>query len=158
MARYVDPLVHNTMLDANLLDEVVAKTSAAVNHIIELDDSGHIYIVLPYTVRDELNHPATPALVRAAANRFIYSVPVELTAPEIASLNRLISEARGNSQRKNVERDLHHIFETGKYGGGHFVTRDDWLLRNAVCIRDLAQVEVVTPEQFVEKVEMAFKR
>ena len=110
MGRYVDPLVHNTMLDANLLDEVVSGMSAAVNRIIELDDSGDdINIVLPYSVRDELNHSATPAAVRAAANRLIYSVPVELTAPEIASLTRLVNEARGNSQRKNVERDLHHI-------------------------------------------------
>ena len=39
-----------------------------------------------------------------------------------------------NHDARNVERDLHHIFETGKYDGGHFVTCDDWLLRNAECI------------------------
>ena len=71
---------------------------------------------------------------------------VELAAPEIANRNRLIEDARGNSKRKNVERDLNHIFDADKYGGGHFVTRDDWLLRNAERIRDLAQVEVVTHE------------
>jgi len=159
MARYVDPLIHNTMLDANILDEVVAQTNAAVNRIIDLDDSGRdLTIVLPYSVRDELNNPATPASVRAAANKFIYSIPVQLTAPEIACLKRLVEEAQGNSQRKNVERDLYHIFETGRHGGGHFVTRDEWLLRNAELIWDLARVEIVTPEEFAEKVEGAFER
>jgi len=154
MARYVDPLVHNTILDANLLNEVVSGRTPTVNRMVVLED---INIVLSYSVREELNRSATPAAVRAAANRFIYSIRVELTPPEIASLNCLINEARGNSQRKNVERDLLHIFETGKNGGGHFVTRDDWLLRNAECIWGLAQVEIVTPEQFEEKVETAFK-
>jgi hypothetical protein len=159
MARKVDPLVHNTMLDANLLDEVVSGTCAAVNRMMELYDSGDdINIVLPYSVRDELNRPATPAAVRTAANRFIYSIRVQLTPPEIANRDRLIEEARGNSKKKNVERDLNHIFEAGKHGGGQFVTRDDWLLRKAERIWDLAQVEVVTPEQFVEKAEVALER
>ena len=111
MARYVDPLVHNTMLDANLLDEVVSGTTPAVNRMVVLEG---INIVLPYSVREELNRPATPAVVRAAANRFIYSIRVELTPPEIARLNCLINEARGNSQRKNVERDLLHILKRAR--------------------------------------------
>ena len=43
--------------------------------MVYLEDIGYIVIVLPSSVRDEVNHPATPAPVRAAANRFIHSVP-----------------------------------------------------------------------------------
>ena len=157
MARYVNPLVFNTMLDGNLLNEVVSGTNAAVSRIIEFRDSGDINIVLPHSVRDEVHHARTPPQVRAAANQFVYSIRVNLTAPEIAIYERLVKEAQGNSQRKNVERDLYHIFETGKYGGGHFVTRDTWLLRNAERVWESAHVEVVTPEQFIEKVEAALQ-
>jgi hypothetical protein len=157
MVRYVDPLFHNTMLDTNLLDEIVSGTHPAVARMVGLNENEEIIIVLPYSVRAELNDPATPAPVRAAASNFIYSIRVQLTATEIARRDRLIKEAQGNSQRKNVDRDLHHIFETGRCGGGHFVTRDAWLLRNAERIWSLAQVEVVTPEQFVEKTELALK-
>lgn len=155
MAKYIDPLIFNTMLDANLLDEVVSGESAAVNRIMELCDSEDLNIVLPYSVRDEVNHPKTLRQVREAANQFIYSIRVELTDPERARYEQLVSEARGKSQRKNVEDDLYHIFESGKYGGGHFVTRDGWLLRNTERIWESAHVEVVPPEEFVEKVETA---
>jgi hypothetical protein len=47
MARYVDPLVHNTMLDANLLDEVASGTSVAVNRIWSYATASDITIVLP---------------------------------------------------------------------------------------------------------------
>jgi hypothetical protein len=159
MALYVNPLIHNTMLDANLIDEVVSGTNPAVNRIVELSRSGEdINIVLPYSVREELSGPTTPPRVRAAADLFPYSCCVELTALEIASRDRLVKEAKGNSEIKNVERDLHHIFETGKYGGGQFITRDRWLLRNTKRIAHLAQVEAVTPEHFVEKVDEALER
>lgn len=80
-----------------------------------------------------------------------------LTATERAIYERLVKEAQGSSQRKNVERDLYHIFETGKYGGGHFVTRDIWLLKNAERIWESAHVEVVTPEEFVANAETALQ-
>ena len=157
MARYVNILIFNTMLDANLLDEVVSGANAAVKRIIELRDSEDIDIVLPYSVRDEVKNPRTPPQVRAMSDQFIYSVPVDLTAPQIAYYERLVRETKGNSQLKNVERDLYHIFETGKHGGGHFVTRDTWLLKNAERIWELAHVEIVTPEQFIEKAETALQ-
>jgi hypothetical protein len=157
MARWVDPFAHNTMLDGNILNQVASRASATVNRLLDLQDLG-VNIVLPYTVREEVDHPATPQDVREAATTFVYTEPVDFPAAVQARRDRLVAEARGNAQSKNVERDLHHIFETGLCGGGHFVTRDEWLLRNSERIWMMAHVEVVTPEQFVDRAETALAR
>ena len=71
---------------------------------------------------------------------------------------RLLAEASGEAESKNIARDLFHVFEAQKYGGGHFITRDKRLLKRSDAIAQALQIEVLTPEAFLEKVRMAKER
>ena len=155
MARFIDPLYTNNFLDANIFDQVVGGQNEAVEGILRVYDEGAISILLPYSVQNELEDPNTPELVRKASQNFNYSIEVRLTEREKEQYGRLLAEIVGDSEPKNIERDLFHVFEAAKYGGGHFVTLDKRLLKRGDSIAALLNIEVVTPAAFLEKVKTA---
>ena len=70
----------------------------------------------------------------------------------------MLEAVSGNAEPKNIEGDLFHVFEAHKNGGGHFVTRDKRLLKRSGMIGELLQIEVLTPDDFVEKIAQAKAR
>lgn len=158
MARFIDPLFTNNFLDANIFDEIAEGQQEAVQEILRIHDDERITLLLPYSVQAELEDPNTPESVRKVARQFIYSVEVTLTDSEKKLHERLLAEVMGDSNPKNIARDLFHVFEAQKNGGGHFVTRDKRLLKRSEAIARLLNIEVVTPEDFVGKVRRAKER
>lgn len=152
MARFVDPFYSNNFLDANVLNEI-ANGSEAAKEILRLSDEEGFTLILPYSVQAEVEDPKTPEAVKKASWQFIYSVKVELTAYEKTLYERLLAEATGESKPENIARDLFHVFEASKYGGGHFVTRDKRLIKRGNAIAVLLGVELLTPEDFIAKVK-----
>ncbi len=63
MAQFVNPLIVNNFIDANIMDDIADGKDDAVNRIIEMNQNNEIEIHLPYSVQDELNHSNTPAHV-----------------------------------------------------------------------------------------------
>lgn len=157
MARFIDPLYTNSFLDANIFDEI-AGGAETLKLILAIYDGGQITLLLPYSVQQELEVRSTPDSVRRAAANFNYSVKVQLTKGEIELYEKLLAEARGDADPKNIDRDLFHVFEAAKYGGGHFITRDKGLLKRAEAIASQLGIEVVTPKAFVEQVQLARER
>lgn len=155
MARFIDPLYTNNFLDANIFDQVAGGQNEAVEGILRVYDEGAISILLPYSVQNELKEPNTPESVRKSSQNFNYSIEVQLTEREKEQYGRLLAEIVGDSEPKNIARDLFHVFEAAKYGGGHFVTLDKCLLKRGDSIAALLNIEVLTPEDFLEKVVMA---
>ena len=158
MARFIDPFYTNNFLDANILNEVANGQSEAVQEILRLLDEEPIAFLLPYSVQNELKDPSTPEPVLKASHYFGYSIEVKLTDGENKLYQRLLAEASGEAESKNIARDLFHVFEAQKYGGGHFITRDKRLLKRSDAIAQALQIEVLTPEAFLEKVRMAKER
>jgi len=159
MARFIDPFYTNTFLDSNLFNEIAEGTNPAVVEILRLyKEGGGIQLLFPYSVQDELKAPNTPEVVRKAATQFVFTEKVTLTDPERKTYEKLLADASGDAEPANIARDLFHVFESAKYGGGHFVTRDKRLLKRIDAISELLQLELATPETFLEKVEMARQR
>jgi predicted nucleic acid-binding protein len=158
MARFIDPLYTNNFLDANIFDEIADGQEAAVHEILRIYDDEHITLLLPYSVQAELEDPKTPEAVKKASQHFVYSIEVNLTGGEKELYQKLLAEVTGDSQPKNIARDLFHVFEAQKNGGGHFVTRDKRLLKRSDAIEALLHIEVLTPEDFVNKVREAQER
>ena len=67
MARFVDPLYTNTLIDANIFDEIAHGKNEAVAEIVRIYDEGEINVLLAYSVQEELNDPSTPESVKRAA-------------------------------------------------------------------------------------------
>ncbi len=155
MARFIDPLYTSSFLDANIFDEVAYGKNDAVQKILQIYDEDHINLLMAYSVQDELNDHKTPEGVKKAAQSFIFSVKVTLTKPEQDLYEKLLKEVTGNAERKNIGRDLFHVFEAQKYGAGHFVTLDKRLLKRRATISNILGVDVITPEEFVKKVRFA---
>lgn len=157
MARFIDPFYANNFLDANIFDEI-DDGEEAVQEMLRIYDQESITLILPYSVQAELGDPNTPTAVKKASQQFIYSIQVSLTEGEKKLFEKLLAVVTGDSKPENIARDLFHVFEAQKNGGGHFITRDKRLLKRRDAIADLLGVEVLTPEAFVAKIREAQAR
>jgi len=158
MARFIDPLHTNNFLDANIFNEVADGQNEAVEGILRVYNEDALTLLLPYSVQYELKDPSTPDSVRKASQNFTYSIKVRLTKGEQELYDKLLAEVTGDAEPKNIARDLFHVFEASKNGGGHFITRDKRLLKRSDAIAELLHIDLVTPEAFLEKVRMAKER
>lgn len=157
MARFIDPLYVNNLIDANILDDVADGQDAAVQEIVRLTDNGEITVLLPYSVRDEVKNANTPAHVRSAADLFVFSEQVNLTEGEKRQYQTLVAAAKGTAEEKNIAADLFHVCEAAKYGG-YFITRDKRLLARSAVIEKILQIDIVSPNEFLERVAQGRKR
>jgi hypothetical protein len=73
--------------------------------------------------------PNTPADVKQRAMGLIYSMPVQLTAAEVAIHERVRSLIQGNAKPGQHAKDALHLVESAKYGC-RFITNDRRLLTN----------------------------
>jgi hypothetical protein len=78
-------------------------------------------------------------------------MPVELTAPELATHERIGALVRGNAEPEQHARDAFHLVEAAKYGGRHFITNDKRLLKKASQIWTELLLRVLTAQEFVEE-------
>ena len=104
---------------------------------------------LTYSVKDEIAHPNTPDYVKKRAHRLIYSVPVQLTQGEKELHQKVRKIVQGNAKAGKHDADAFHLVESQKYSAGHFLTNDKRLLKKKAEIRNLLNMEIVTPTEFL---------
>ena len=145
-----DPRYFNTLIDATFLHSTGGPEGTAVNEIQKLHDNGDCLLLLAHSVRAEIEHHKTPAEVKRRAARFIYSRPVQLTAPEQATHARFRALMQGNAKPGKHAKDAFHLVESAKYGL-FFITSDTRLLKKADEIYVmLPPFRVVKPTSFLE--------
>jgi len=146
----LDPRYGNNFVDGNVLQPNGGAEDKAVEEILRLREGGADFVLLlPYSVKAEIAHPNTPPEVKRRAAQFVYSVPVQLTPPELAKHDRIRDLIRGNAQPGQHDRDAFHLVESAKYGGRHFITSDTRLLKKADEIWRILQLKVLTPTEFL---------
>jgi hypothetical protein len=131
------------------LDEAGGDEETAVDKILELHRSvPDLRLLLPHSVRTEIEHPNTPVEVKRRASRLLYTEPVNLTEPERARHNAIRNLIQGNARPGLHDMDAIHLVESAKYGG-YFITSDGRLLKKAGEIRSILGLEIVTPREFL---------
>jgi hypothetical protein len=152
MARRIDPRYVNNLIDAHVLDRTGGPQDTAVDLILELAAAGAMTVLLPHSVKTEIEHPNTPDDVKRRAIELIYTEPVQLTPQELALHQKIRNILRGKAKPGKHDRDAYHVVESAKYGG-YFITNDERLLRKAPEIADLLHIEIVTPLAFMNQYE-----
>jgi hypothetical protein len=69
--RVLDPRYGNNHIDAHFLDAVEGEEGHAVERILALYEGTEFTLLLPHSVKAEIDHPNTPAHVKARARGFI---------------------------------------------------------------------------------------
>jgi hypothetical protein len=108
-----------------------------------------VTLLLPYSVKAEIEHPSAPAEKKRKAMAFLYSMEVSLTPPELATHERLRMLIQGNAKSGRHHRDAFHLVESAKYGGRYFITKDRRLLKKAPEIWAALRLLVVRPSEFL---------
>ena len=146
----LDPCFGNNFIDANVLDRTGGPEDMAVDAILRLREESAFTLLLPYSVKAEIEHPNTPADVKRKAAQFIFSMRVELTGPELATHNKIRALVQGNAKPGQHDRDAFHLVESAKYGGRFFITNDGRLLKKVGDIwQMLHPLRVVKPSEFL---------
>src|SRR5260370_4736344 len=129
----LDPRIGHNFIDGNVLDRTSGPEDAAVDRILQLHDDEAFTLLLPHSVKTEIAHPHTPAQVKNRAAHMIYSMPVELTASELATHDDIRAMIQGNAKPGRHDRDAFHLVESSKYGR-IFITNDGRLLKKSAEI------------------------
>jgi predicted nucleic acid-binding protein len=144
----LDPRRGNNFLDCNALDRTEEIEDAAMDEILALHQRPDSFtLLLPHSVKAEIEHPSTPAEKKRKAMEFLYSMEVTLTAPELATHEKLQILIQGNAKSGRHERDAFHLVESAKYGGRYFITKDRRLLKKAPEIWVALRLRVVKPSE-----------
>lgn len=123
-----DPRYHGTMIDAHLLDDIAddrADQRAARDKMVSIPIT-EMQIMLPHSVKAEIEHPNTPALVRDRASAFIYSFDTKIASADTLRQARAIM--RGNAASDKHDRDAEHCCDAAIWGS-FFVTLDARIIR-----------------------------
>lgn len=152
MAKRIGPRIHNSFLDANFWNETGSRLEAcAMLEILDLAQRGEVNLILPFSVKAELEHPNTPPEIKQATSGMIHTLRTELTPNELALRSKLLILIQGNAKPGKHGRDVLHLVESHKYGGGYCITKDDRLLKKSTQIEYLlTSLRVVRPSDFIK--------
>lgn len=144
-----DPRRTNTFLDSCAFDPKVEPEHAAAQRVRFICHSERISILITHSNQKELDHPNTPADVKAQAADMNFTIAVALTPAEIERRARLHRAMTGDGNPARYEADAHHIFEAGKYGGGYFVTTDKRILERKGQLEVISGAVIVKPTEWL---------
>jgi hypothetical protein len=154
-----DPKFCQNFFDANTFDRKGSSDDWKVDRLLELSAERKISLIMPHSVRMEIEDAGTPHNVRRDALSQIFTLPTEKTAHETEQSQRILAVIRGNamSPGKHVA-DAAHVADLDKYGGGYFITNDQRLLKKQREISLVAPgVLIVTLDRFLEIYGAHFK-
>jgi hypothetical protein len=144
-----DPRRRNTFVDTCAFDPKVEPEHSAAQKIRAIRQGGNISILLAHSNRKEIEHPNTPADVKAEAADMIYTINVPLTPAEHQKRVLVHQTMTGDGNADRYEADAHHIFEAGRYGGGYFVTTDQRILNRKSLLEPISGANIVKPTEWL---------
>ena len=144
----IDPLIRNNFMDSCAFDPKYEPETSSSNEIFALSEAGNFLLHIAHSTQKEIDHPNTPDWVKRTAAGLIFSMPVQLTEPEVALLNDIRRILAGNGTVENILQDAQHVFEAQKYGY-YFVTTDKRILARAGDLGKRCSVSVLLPSEFL---------
>jgi hypothetical protein len=98
----LDPRLGNNFIDANFFDRTGGSEDAAVDTILRLHEESEFTLLLPYSVKAEIEHPDTPPAVQRQAEQFLLPKEVELVASGASAVTQLKDEAGKQRNDRSV--------------------------------------------------------
>ena len=145
----MSPYFSNSFVDANFFDKTDPVEDKAVDDILELANNGKISLLIPYSVKYEIEHPNTPTDVKSKAAKLIYSIEVKLNSNEIATRQQVQKILQGNCLEGKHKKDAFHVVESEKCGGKYFITKDQRLLDKAGEIFRILPIKILKPSEYL---------
>ena len=140
----------NVCYDANAFNRDGGPGDANVDRLLALINAAEIVVVTPRTVRNEIEHPNTPAAVKAAAMPQIFTFSTGLTQGEVETARKIRAVMQGNAQPGKHDADAAHLAEAAKYGG-YFITHDQRILAKLPELRQVVppSLQIVSLDDFI---------
>ena len=145
----MSPYFSNSFVDANFFDKTDPVEDKAVDDILELANNGKISLLIPYSVKYEIEHPNTPTYVKSKAAKLIYSIEVKLNSNEITTRQQVQKILQGNCLEGKHKNDAFHVVESEKCGGKLFITKDKSLLDKASEIFRILPIKLLKPSAYI---------
>lgn len=152
-----DPRRTNTFLDSCAFDPKVVPEHSAALKIRSLRQNEQISILLAHSNQKEIEHPNTPADIKAEAADMNRTIATALTPAETERRAQIHQAMTGDGNPARYEADAHHIFEAGKYGGGYFVTTDRRILDRKSQLEAISGAVIVKPTEWLAIYQNATK-
>lgn len=147
--RYPDPRRVNNFLDTCAFDPKVEPAHSSAMEIRALIECDEVSGLLSHSNQKEVDHPNTPAEVKAAAGAMIFTVKVEETSQERARKGAILDVLAGEGNKEKYRADADHVFQAGKYGG-YFITTDNRILGRREELAKLGGGWVVDPVEWLK--------
>lgn len=146
-------------IDSCAFDPKYNPEDEAAARILAHCERGTINLRIAWSTKLEIDHPNTPAEVKRAAARMIYTKETGLTSDEVRQLREIERTLRGGGKQENVKEDARHIFESQKYGTG-FVTTDERIIKKREDLKNLLsmRIRIYKPTEFLRFLNKQIKR
>jgi hypothetical protein len=144
-----DPRRTDTFLDTCAFDPKHEPEHAAAQQIRSLRHSVRISILLAHSNQKEIEHPNTPADVKAEAADMNYTIATSLTPAEVTRRAQIHQAITGNGDPAKYEADAQHVFEASRYGGGYFVTTDGRILARKSQLEAISGAAILKPSEWL---------
>ena len=148
-----DPRRRNTFLDSCAFDPKYRPEDEAAQRIRSIRRETRISILVAHSNYKEIEHPNTPADVKAEAADMNYTIETSLTPDEVNRRAKIHAVLTGDGKPEKYAADAQHIFEAGKYGGGYFVTTDGRLLARKSELQALSGAYILKPSEWLRVYE-----
>ena len=148
----LDPRICNIGHDANALDRNGSPRDALVDRFRSLVSAGRLIVVVAGGVRDEVQHPRTPADVKDAVLPRIFNLRPGLMPSQHDERRRVAAVLQGNARSDKHASDASHLSEAAETGCAYFITHDKRILNKRDELRPVLppSLEIVTLTEFFE--------
>jgi hypothetical protein len=153
----IDPFRTNNLIDSCAFDPKYEPEASASLEVFRLANDGEFQLIIAHSTQKEIDHPNTPAWVKAEAQSRVFTLDVQLTQNERATLARIEAILAGNGKIENIKQDAQHVFEAQKYGS-YFITTDNRILSLAGQLARECTVSVLKPSVFLALVNQHSSR
>jgi hypothetical protein len=150
--RPLDPRRTNIAHDADVLDQDGTARDALVGRFHALAASRRLKVVIPGGVRQQVQHPHTPADVQRAVLPQIFNLRAGLNTTQQDTRRRILAVLQGNARPETHAADASHLAEAVETGCAFFIARDKRFFKKRDELRQVLppSLNVVTLEEFFE--------
>jgi hypothetical protein len=150
--RPIDPRISNVALDSNALDRDGTERDQLVERFEKMCEAREFIVVVAGGVRGEVQHPNTPAGVKAAMLPQIFNLRPGLTKGQQDARRRVAAILQGNARPGAHAADASHLSEAAETGCTYFITHDKRMIdkRDPLVAELPLTLHIVTLDEFFD--------